>query len=231
MKFQRENGFTLVEVMVGGAVGIVMVVAALTAYITLQKGLTFSLNWNSIRVSQQRVLDSMAVDLRNATSFSLPSGSTPVSVSGTDLACVIPMRYAASGGTPAFKTSGAFAGDPAVPITTGFSFDVKTGLESVTNTCTASYLRRSTGNNSEVEIVRQFQWTDSTGSYTVSRQVASFSNGVGFTYVLKSGSNSPVTMSNANSIELTATANVFLSNRTASPVVTKDTVYLREKSL
>ena len=66
---RRAGGMTLVELMIAlGIVGFVLLVCY-SSSIGLQRGFGYSSAWTEARVSQERVLDSLALDLRNATTI------------------------------------------------------------------------------------------------------------------------------------------------------------------
>lgn len=71
----------------------------LTCYIALQRGMVFSVNWSENRVAQVRVLDSMAVDLMNASNIVVGSGTTLLTLT-------VPARYSQ------YETTGYTAGEP-----------------------------------------------------------------------------------------------------------------------
>ncbi len=105
---RRAGGMTLVELMIAlGIVGFVLLVCY-SSSIGLQRGFGYSSAWTEARVNQERVLDSLALDLRNATKidFTLP---LPVIVTLT-----VPSRYSSyyrNTGDPSV-TFNAAAGDP-----------------------------------------------------------------------------------------------------------------------
>jgi len=105
---RRAGGMTLVELMIAlGIVGFVLLVCY-SSSIGLQRGFGYSSAWTEARVSQERALDSLALDLRNATKidFTLP---LPVIVTLT-----VPSRYSSyyrNTGDPSV-TFNAAAGDP-----------------------------------------------------------------------------------------------------------------------
>ena len=107
---------TLVELMIAlGIVGVVLLVCY-SSSIALQRGFIYTSAWTEARINQERVLDSLAVDLRNATKidFTLP---LPVIVTLT-----VPSRYSSyyqNTGDPSVKFNAA-AGDPtsAADVTT-----------------------------------------------------------------------------------------------------------------
>ena len=66
---RRAGGMTLVELMIAlGIVGFVLLVCY-SSSIGLQRGFGYSSAWTEARVNQERVLDSLALDLRNATTI------------------------------------------------------------------------------------------------------------------------------------------------------------------
>jgi type II secretory pathway component PulJ len=151
----RVDGFTLTETMVSTALFIFVTAAIYTFYIGLQRGSVFSVNWSESRVSQQRVLDSIGVDLRNAIGVEVGSGTML-------LRLTIPARYAA------YETSGFAAGDPALSSTNGLLVGLNSNA-SGTNTVVYSQV-----NN----IVSRIMTTS--GGVNASRVVGDFSlwNGV-----------------------------------------------------
>ena len=78
---------TLVELMIAlGIVGFVLLVCY-SSSIGLQRGFGYSSAWTEARVNQERVLDSLALDLRNATKIDFTL-ALPVIVTLT-----VPSRY------------------------------------------------------------------------------------------------------------------------------------------
>ena len=105
---RRAGGMTLVELMIAlGIVGFVLLVCY-SSSIGLQRGFGYSSAWTEARVSQERVLDSLALDLRNATKIDFTL-ALPVIVTLT-----VPSRYSSyyrNTGDPSV-TFNAAAGDP-----------------------------------------------------------------------------------------------------------------------
>ena len=68
---KRADGMTLVELMIAlGIVGFVLLVCY-SSSIALQRGFEYTSAWTEARINQTRVLDSLALDLRNATKIDL----------------------------------------------------------------------------------------------------------------------------------------------------------------
>jgi len=81
---------TLVELMIAlGIVGFVLLVCY-SSSIGLQRGFGYSSAWTEARVSQERVLDSLALDLRNATTIAFPD---PLVDPLVIITLTVPSRY------------------------------------------------------------------------------------------------------------------------------------------
>lgn len=99
---------TLVELMIAlGIVGFVLLVCY-SSSIALQHGFGYSSAWTEARINQARVLDSLAVDLRNATAIApFPPSTGLATPAPLPITMTIPDRYSAY-----YQTSNFRAGDP-----------------------------------------------------------------------------------------------------------------------
>ena len=85
------GGMTLVEIMIALAILGFVLSVCYGSSIALQRGFASTTSWIDTRTNQLRVLDSLAVDLRNATATSL---TCPDGITNTlPLTLTIPMRY------------------------------------------------------------------------------------------------------------------------------------------
>src|SRR4026209_2839575 len=112
-KQRGGGGMTLAEIMVALAIlGIVLSVCYGSA-VALQRGFVSTTSWIDARTNQLRVLDSLAVDLRNATAKSFTTSADGL----TFLTLTIPMRYSDYEPETVVLPDGlhklAVAGDPA----------------------------------------------------------------------------------------------------------------------
>ena len=205
---RRTGGMTLLELMIAvGIVGFVLLVCY-SSSIGLQRGFGYSSAWTEARVNQKRVLDSLALDLRNATKidFTLP---LPVIVTLT-----VPSRYSsyyrnAVGGVPA-ETFNAAAGDPtqaanaatwlwttASPTPTAAPVPPPNQFGKIaysnSNTISVTYTFSPDGTT----ISRKVVWTGGPAG-GASRDVATFPNGSTITFT----PNSPPTMTNTSNVTM-----------------------------
>ena len=114
---------TLVEIMVALAILGIVLSMCYGSSVALQRGFAATTSWADARTNQLRVLDSLAVDLRNATATSFTTSADGLT-NTLPLTLTIPMRYSA------YETTGPLAGDPARSATV-----VNPGV----NTTTGSY--------------------------------------------------------------------------------------------
>jgi hypothetical protein len=186
---------TLVEIMVALAVLGIVLSVCYGSSIALQRGFASTTSWTDARTNQLRVLDSLAVDLRNATAKSFTVSADGVT-NTLPLTLTIPMRYQPNpSSSPAYETIGALAGDPArsalrvepgVYATTGSMQYRDSSGQQVAVAVTYKY----GGTGTKRTIVRQIDWpytaaTNSTlalspplpaAANTASREVGSFTN-------------------------------------------------------
>src|SRR5207247_4703541 len=79
----------------------------------LQRGFASTTSWADARTNQLRGLDSLALDLRNATAKSFTISADGLT-NTLPLTLTIPMRYQPNPSpSPAYETTGPLAGDPA----------------------------------------------------------------------------------------------------------------------
>ena len=97
---------TLVEIMVALAILGIVLSMCYGSSVALQRGFASTTSWADARTNQLRVLDSLAVDLRNATATSFTTSADGLT-NTLPLTLTIPMRYSA------YETTGPLAGDPA----------------------------------------------------------------------------------------------------------------------
>ena len=194
-KQRGGGGMTLVEIMVALAILGIVLSVCYGSSVALQRGFASTTSWTDTRTNQLRVLDSLAVDLRNATAKSFTISADGVT-NTLPLTLTIPMRYQPNPSPfPAYETIGPLAGDPArsalraepgVYATTGSMQYRDSSGQQVAVAVTYKY----GGAGTKRTIVRQIDWpytaaTNSTlalspplpaAANTASREVGSFTN-------------------------------------------------------
>lgn len=124
-KQRGGGGMTLVEIMVALAILGIVLSMCYGSSVALQRGFAATTSWADARTNQLRVLDSLAVDLRNATATSFTT-STDGLTNTLPLTLTIPMRYSA------YETTGPLAGDPARSATVvnpGVNTTTRSGMQ------------------------------------------------------------------------------------------------------
>ena len=194
-KHKGHRGMTLAEIMIAlGILGLVLSVCY-TSSVALQRGFASTTSWADARANQLRVLDSLGVDLRNATAKSFTVSANGLT-NTLPLTLTIPMRYQPNPIlSSAYEATGALAGDPArsalalepgvYATTGGMQYRDSSGQQvaiAVTYKYGASGTKRT--------IVRQIDWPYTatansilalssplpTATNSASREVASFTN-------------------------------------------------------
>ena len=105
-KQRAAAGMTLPEIMIALAILGIVLSVCYGSSVALQRGFASTTSWADARTNQLRVLDSLAVDLRNATAKSFTISADGLT-NTLPLTLTIPMRY------PAYEVTGPLAGDPA----------------------------------------------------------------------------------------------------------------------
>jgi len=162
-KQKAAAGMTLPEIMVALAILGIVLSMCYGSSVALQRGFAATTSWSDARTNQVRVLDSLAVDLRNATATSFTT-STDGLTNTLPLTLTIPMRYSA------YETTGPLAGDPARSATVvnpGVNTTTKSGMQ-YSDTVRVTY--RYGGSGTKRTIVRH--QIDNNAS----REVSSFTN-------------------------------------------------------
>ena len=162
-KQRGGGGMTLVEIMVALAILGIVLSMCYGSSVALQRGFAATTSWADARTNQLRVLDSLAVDLRNATATSFTTSADGLT-NTLPLTLTIPMRYSA------YETTGPLAGDPARSATVvnpGVNTTTRSGMQ-YSDTVSVTY--RYGGSGTKRTIVRQ--QIDNTAS----REVSSFTN-------------------------------------------------------
>lgn len=116
---------TLVEIMVALAILGIVLSMCYGSSVALQRGFAATTSWADARTNQVRVLDSLAVDLRNATATSFTTSADGLT-NTLPLTLTIPMRYSA------YETTGPLAGDPARSATVvnpGVNTTTRSGMQ------------------------------------------------------------------------------------------------------
>lgn len=247
-KMQKDHmGMTLVELMVAVAILGIVLSICYGSSVALQRGFASTTSWTDARTNQLRVLDSLAVDLRNSTAKSFTIGADGVT-NTLPLTLTIPMRYQPNPSpSPAYETMGPLAGDPSrsalrvepgVYATTGSMQYRNSNGQQVAVAVTYKY----GGSGTKRAIVRQVDWpytaaANSTlaltqplpaAANTASREVASFTN-----YSSASLSNPDNILNVTFSIPSTTAVAVRIeaspdSVHSENKSVLNDTVFLRE---
>ena len=162
-KQKAAAGMTLPEIMVALAILGIVLSMCYGSSVALQRGFAATTSWSDARTNQVRVLDSLAVDLRNATATSFTT-STDGLTNTLPLTLTIPMRYSA------YETTGPLAGDPARSATVvnpGVNTTTRSGMQ-YSDTVSVTY--RYGGSGTKRTIVRH--QIDNNAS----REVSSFTN-------------------------------------------------------
>ena len=202
----HTQAFTLVEMMVALAVSTIVMGGILVMYIGLQKSFIFGVNWSEARVTQTRVLDSMAQDLRNAILVNATNGGLPLTLT-------IPTRFSAYA-----SGSNSFAGDPDLGATLN-NVSISSTDGKVLYGGTINVVYAQSGNN----IIRQVQIAGNNAYAT--RTVGVFGGGVAGSF---NNTNGVAFTSADNTIVPTVTGTVASWNINQSVTSTMtDTVYLR----
>lgn len=124
-KQRGGGGMTLVEIMVALAILGIVLSMCYGSSVALQRGFAATTSWADARTNQLRVLDSLAVDLRNATATSFTTSADGLT-NTLPLTLTIPMRYSA------YETTGPLAGDPARSATVvnpGVNTTTRSGMQ------------------------------------------------------------------------------------------------------
>jgi prepilin-type N-terminal cleavage/methylation domain-containing protein len=162
-KQRGGGGMTLPEIMVALAILGIVLSMCYGSSVALQRGFAATTSWSDARTNQVRVLDSLAVDLRNATATSFTTSADGLT-NTLPLTLTIPMRYSA------YETTGPLAGDPARSATVvnpGVNTTTRSGMQ-YSDTVSVTY--RYGGSGTKRTIVRQ--QVDNNAS----REVSSFTN-------------------------------------------------------
>ena len=162
-KQKAAAGMTLPEIMVALAILGIVLSMCYGSSVALQRGFASTTSWTDARTNQLRVLDSLAVDLRNAIATSFTTSADGLT-NTLPLTLTIPMRYSA------YETTGPLAGDPARSATVvnpGVNTTTRSGMQ-YSDTVRVTY--RYGGSGTKRTIVRH--QIDNNAS----REVSSFTN-------------------------------------------------------
>jgi prepilin-type N-terminal cleavage/methylation domain-containing protein len=208
---------TLVEMMIALAIVGIVFSVCYGSSIALQRSFGFTTAWAETRTTQLRVLDSLAVDLRNATKIDFTSPAP------TLVKLTIPNRYSS------YQATGALAGDPA-PTANPTAAPTPDLFGKITytnaNTITVTYALSADG---KTITRRAADWPVGPATTSATREIATFPNTAAVTFT----PNSPTIMTNASNIT------VMTANITAAPdglhpdnqSILKTQVFLRELSI
>ena len=123
---------TLPEIMVALAILGIVLSMCYGSSVALQRGFAATTSWADARTNQVRVLDSLAVDLRNATATSFTTSADGLT-NTLPLTLTIPMRYQPNPSpSSAYETTGPLAGDPARSATVvnpGVNTTTRSGMQ------------------------------------------------------------------------------------------------------
>lgn len=220
-KQRGGGGMTLAEIMVALAILGIVLSMCYGSSVALQRGFAATTSWADARTNQVRVLDSLAVDLRNATATSFTTSADGLT-NTLPLTLTIPMRYSA------YETTGPLAGDPARSATVvnpGVNTTTRSGMQ-YSDTVTVTY--RYGGSGTKRTIVRH--QIDNNAS----REVSSFTN---YSSALSDPDNIlKVTFTNKDMQLINSSDTAVVVRIEASPdshhpenkSVLNDTVFLRE---
>jgi prepilin-type N-terminal cleavage/methylation domain-containing protein len=162
-KQRGGGGMTLPEILIALAILGIVLSMCYGSSVALQRGFAATTSWADARTNQLRVLDSLAVDLRNATATSFTTSADGLT-NTLPLTLTIPMRYSA------YETTGPLAGDPARSATVvnpGVNTTTRSGMQ-YSDTVSVTY--RYGGSGTKRTIVRL--QVDNNAS----REVSSFTN-------------------------------------------------------
>jgi prepilin-type N-terminal cleavage/methylation domain-containing protein len=162
-KQRGGGGMTLPEILIALAILGIVLSMCYGSSVALQRGFAATTSWADARTNQLRVLDSLAVDLRNAIATSFTTSADGLT-NTLPLTLTIPMRYSA------YETTGPLAGDPARSATVvnpGVNTTTRSGMQ-YSDTVSVTY--RYGGSGTKRTIVRQ--QVDNNAS----REVSSFTN-------------------------------------------------------
>src|SRR4030095_7158444 len=166
-KQRGGGGMTLPEIMVALAILGIVLSVCYGSSVALQRGFASTTSWADARTNQLRVLDSLAVDLRNATAKSFTTSADGLT-NTLPLTLTIPMRYQPNpSASPAYETTGPLAGDPArsalrvepgVYETTGSMQYSNSSDSSQPNQAAIAVTYKYGGSGTKRTIVRQIDW-------------------------------------------------------------------------
>ena len=113
----RQAGFTFVEVMIAACLTLVLLVAALTGVVTLQKSYVASENYATGLADEMRLLDYLALDLRRAVAPAAGLAPWSLDPDGQGLKVTVPDYYSFNGSDPQHLFP--VANPPTIDTTTG----------------------------------------------------------------------------------------------------------------
>ena len=97
---RRQAGFTFVEVMIAASLTLVLLVAALSGVVTLQKSYVASENYATGLADEMRLLDYLALDLRRAVSPGTGLAPWALDADGQGLKVTVPDYYSFNSSDP-----------------------------------------------------------------------------------------------------------------------------------
>lgn len=179
-------GMTLIEIMIAlGIFGVVLTVCYGSS-VALQRSFATTNAWTEARASQLRVLDSLAIDLRNATKIDFTSPDP------TLITLSIPNRYSS------YQPAGIIAGDPGpAAVPTPAPGPNEFGKIVYANTITVTYARSVDGKT----ITRSATGWSGSPATLPSRQIAMFPNTATVTF----GPRPTIVITNTSGISMMTT--------------------------
>ena len=130
---KRAAAYTLVELMMAAAMTAVVLVAALSGIVALQKSYVATEQYGTGVADQTRLLDYLALDLRRATAFSATTAPWVMDADGQGLTINVPDYYHFNPSDPQHLFP--IANDPIYDPTSGTAYYSSSGA--VTNAATA----------------------------------------------------------------------------------------------
>jgi hypothetical protein len=218
---RSKSAFTVAEVMIAAAIAGMVSGAAFVSLTALQRGFGFCTVITDTETNQVRLFDSMALDFRNAQSVAYgTSGNSNV----FPVTMTIPNLYSG------YETAGDLAGDPGRTASRANPSVNTSGKINYSTQITVTYDVASDGGSGQI-VNRTVSWSDSTGSYSATRPVASLNSGASVSFQNASGN-----LMTASDTSVVITMTVTAPRQTTSattPLTTTltHTVFLRGEVL
>lgn len=217
MTHRWKRGFTLVELLVAGGIGSIVLLASFVAFIGLQRSQTSSLERIGLRTNMLRFVDVLESDLHNATAAS-------AAVSGN--ANVLPVTLTAPQRYSSYERNGAMAGEPGRSATRA-GMSVNGGKVQASTTITITYAEVPNGATRK-DVTRTVTWTEAGAQVTARRVVATFPSDAVITFRNAGGGllqNSDLEW--VTNVSARSAGNISRG----APTSMRATIFLRNKSL